>query len=197
MIFSISGTPLNIKDKQHLNNFSSYLFSTSQNHKSNKDTDHNNYHYVVDGVSKYGLNTEPSKNKRDFSDAIDNKKITARQLKMNIHYIAFAFKYNNKLISNIFKKDKDGNIELIIDEETFNLIVSNNFGGDPDKFGDAADEILAGVDVFYFFDDVKPDLKDAVTKKILKNFINDKTLIAITHIDQKDMYHIHTIEFKK
>jgi len=202
MKYSIQTKPISFKDENHFRNHIKYLYSCSQGHQENELTQYNSYVLRGNGLEK-AFNDNAKEHLNHFNKIHNEmlkteKHITYKNFTMVIHYMFFAFVHKNDvLFTNIFRQNEKGEIESCLDENMFNMIAQQEFNGDTDALERKFDELLEGIRKVNHFDDFKPVNKRAATDNLVNFKVGGNTYIAMTHIDQNDGYHIHTLEYRE
>lgn len=172
----------NFSDENHVMNFSKYLFSQTQKHTKNDLTQYNSF--IVDEEINYVEN-----GKNDLKDFISKKQ-------NDLQYIYYIFKIDNIVISNFISKI-DGELTIISDVESLNMIVRKYYKGNEDILNEEL-EVLDN-DKYEILD--LPDL-DTQSRTLFDEYIHsfveeknkvNKLLISMSHRDQESPYHIHRI----
>ena len=175
--------------ERHLKNFVRYLFSLSKAHKQNEYTKYNSY--TLSNSNNIIFVESPG---RQYEDFLQQCNINADKLVNKLYYFLYAILINDKVYTNIVRK-QDGDIIFSISQELLkHLIKATKF----DK-----NLILRELSFYAEDKDVLPYQKSTQNdRKILSELFHQKVktkddVITILHADQMDLLHIHTISKEK
>lgn len=196
MIHTLSTEKQNLTDQSHLDNFIKYLFSKSNKHQENSLTQHNAFLYRGHSETVSRFNRDASSSSRAFTKALKASGLTYSDFTMTVHYVVYAFLKNDKLYTNMFRQLENGKVEPCLDQHTFQHITDQHYNGDKERFESEIDELLDDARKVKHFDICNETVKDAITKCYIRKEFTNNTFLAITHVDQDDLYHIHTLDLK-
>lgn len=185
-----------------LHNFVKYLFSCSKNHQPNDLTKHN-FYVQLDPERKIKTGHFVTKSEHQYNE-FKNKfwdDLLPESLENDITHVAFMVEIEGRVVSNMFQQVRANDLQMVLPSGTFDLLVDDYFDGSAEDFFEATGDILnqEGREFVEWKDASKKD-RLAIEIKIHKMLsIRDKprkSLIAVSHHDQEDMYHIHRILHK-
>jgi len=187
----------------HVQNFLKYLFSCSKSHTENHKTK-DNFYLTLDKetnkLSKFSHVTDPKDKYNKFKNKFWNELSDETTIINDLNYVAFAIIIGDRVISNIYKKDKsDPNVlRGDLSNDIFSMVVTSYFNRDVDQYYQTVDGFIDCGKEYVYFNDATDEERLIIEKRVHKELIKqsgaDNVLIAISHNDQDDSYyHIHRI----
>ncbi|OQT82935.1 hypothetical protein [Vibrio parahaemolyticus] len=177
-------------DETHLENFTKYLFSLSKNHPKSDLTQLNTL--CFDGNE--GANTQPNKYKSMFKKHMKANKIKVSELTYDLNYFVYLFFNKGVLYTNLVEKNKEGKLQMAVDEGTFEIAEMTKKGSKKEII-ELFESLLDEAELIYTLQDAPGNVRvqaDAYLRQYLEIETGIKGFMSVSHADQ-GLYHIHRI----
>lgn len=194
------------KNKGHLKNFVKYLFSCSEAHKENENTQYNFYvkkDIKTKKLNRIGFITNPKQQCEEFLDIFDNEIEDETKLMNDLFYVALIVINENEIITNMIEFESE-EIVMSLPSNIINFIAEDYFNGNEEVLEKEINKVLSyGMDKKFPIKIIKDlsiqrrkEIEMLVHSKLINENPNDNVLIEISHHDQEDhsIYHIHRLK---